>query len=126
MYFFITSGPDFCHFDSGTSRGGHNTQDPEDRPYECPDCSKKFKARRHLDVHYRIHSGLRPYECPECGQTFNQPGPLNTHRRLHTGERPYSCDICKESFMRKDAMLVHKRKHFMPVSLNKCATYSFI
>ena len=48
----------------------------EGRPFKCPDCPKTFKVRRHLQVHYRIHSGVRPYECKECGLTFNQQGPL--------------------------------------------------
>ena len=59
---------------SDSSTTSQHTADS--RPFKCPDCSKTFKVRRHLQVHYRIHSGVRPYECTECGLTFNQQGPL--------------------------------------------------
>jgi len=59
----------------------------EDRPHECPEdnCGKKFKDKYNMQVHRRIHTGLKPFVCPSlgCGKSFNQKGSFNNHIKTH-------------------------------------------
>ena len=32
----------------------------QDRKHQCEICKKRFKRRTHLDIHARIHSGVKP------------------------------------------------------------------
>uniref|UniRef100_A0A8C3MHT0 Uncharacterized protein n=1 Tax=Geospiza parvula TaxID=87175 RepID=A0A8C3MHT0_GEOPR len=69
----------------------------EERPYECPQCGKRFQTSSSLLQHQQIHTKERPFHCPECGKGFNRKYTLVTHQRIHTGERPYECPICGKS-----------------------------
>lgn len=43
--------------------------------------------------HERVHTRDRPFECPECRRRFPQKRHLTTHIKFHSGERPYSCSV---------------------------------
>ena len=59
----------------------------DDRPHECPEdnCGKRFKDKYNMQVHRRIHTGLKPFVCPSigCGKSFNQKGSFNNHTKTH-------------------------------------------
>ncbi|RMB88905.1 hypothetical protein DUI87_34749 [Hirundo rustica rustica] len=59
-----------------------------ERPYECPECGKRFQTSSSLLVHQQIHREERPFRCPDCRKGFKQNSHLITHQRIHTGERP--------------------------------------
>lgn len=49
-------------------------------------------------VSIRVHTNERPFECPYCTKKFKQPHSLNDHLRTHTGlmrwcHCPYSCYV---------------------------------
>ncbi|NXF00316.1 ZN235 protein, partial [Menura novaehollandiae] len=60
-----------------------------ERPYQCPDCGKRFSISSCLVDHQKMHSKGWPYECPECGKRFRTSSNLLLHQQIHTGERPF-------------------------------------
>ncbi|NXS03442.1 ZN274 factor, partial [Oxylabes madagascariensis] len=53
----------------------------EERPYECPDCGKRFQNSSHLIRHQGTHTRERPCKCPKCGKRFNQSFALTRHQQ---------------------------------------------
>ena len=55
----------------------------EERKHQCQVCKKKFLRKAHLNVHMRIHDGVRPYTCDICNFSFTQIGDMRRHRARH-------------------------------------------
>lgn len=55
----------------------------EERKHQCPTCKKRFLRKAHLNVHLRIHAGIRPYKCDICNFSFTQIGDMRRHRSRH-------------------------------------------
>ena len=51
------------------------------KAFQCPTCSKKFKAKRYLDDHEKMHSKPDRYICETCGNMYNSRGGLYNHRK---------------------------------------------
>ncbi|VEN59814.1 unnamed protein product [Callosobruchus maculatus] len=77
------------------------------KPYSCSYCEKSFTKKDYLVMHERVHSGEKPYRCRFCGKCFSQGAPLRIHLRTHTGERPYVCLFCSTGFTSKGALNMH-------------------
>ena len=50
---------------------------------KCPECGKEFAFDSALEMHYRVHSGVRPYSCELCGKSFALKGNLKKHLIVH-------------------------------------------
>ena len=85
----------------------------QDRKHQCKICKKRFKRRTHLDIHARIHSGVKPHPCEYCEQRFPTKTAYRVHLRKHTNERPFVCPHkgCFADFKQKMHMLRHQRTH---------------
>lgn len=80
------------------------------KDFKCQDCGKMFARKEHLVVHVRTHSGVRPYHCDICGKGFSQSQNLRVHRRSHTGERPYRCGSCGKLFHTSGHLKTHMKR----------------
>ena len=82
------------------------------REFKCKDCGKSFVQKEHLVVHSRTHSGERPYSCDTCGKLFYTRGHLKTHMKRLSGEKPtYVCDICGQIFCQRGQLVQHQEAH---------------
>lgn len=83
--------------------------------FVCCVCSKTYATAQNLDVHMRIHTGVRPFGCEHCGKTFLQSAHLKSHLSIHTGKRQHVCLICSRSFVVKYSLKLHMKKcHVSP------------
>lgn len=78
--------------------------------FVCSVCSKTYATAQNLDVHMRIHTGVRPFGCEHCGKKFLQSAHLKSHLSIHTGDRPHVCLICSRSFIVKYSLNLHMKK----------------
>ncbi|XP_023344732.1 zinc finger protein 571 [Eurytemora carolleeae] len=72
-----------------------------EKPYVCKFCQKPFSQSSQMHKHIRrIHVGEKLLECPTCGKKFRGTDDLNMHKRIHTGLKPFKCMFCEDSFNR--------------------------
>ncbi|XP_056441102.1 zinc finger protein 235-like [Gadus chalcogrammus] len=93
------------------------------KPYKCDQCMKPFSRKQHLKIHLRTHSGEKPYRCDQCTKLFIRKDKLKSHMTTHTGEKPYKCDQCKKLFSKKENLKSHMRTHSgeKPYKCDQCA-----
>ncbi|XP_060093813.1 uncharacterized protein LOC132571154 [Heteronotia binoei] len=93
------------------SMAGHQSNHMGERPYQCPDCGRRFSCRISLENHRGLHTEGRPYECSHCGKWFRHRTTLGKHQKLHTGERAHECLVCGKLFISNAALTTHQRIH---------------
>ena len=81
------------------------------KPHVCKLCHRQFKISRDLNLHMRIHYGVKPHVCDDCGKQFTTISQLHSHRRTHTQEQSYECCICHEKFVWRNTLKRHMRLH---------------
>ena len=121
-------------------------------PYECDECSSRFRCKQRLIVHKRNkhpicqfcsekfngrlslkkhmqtkHSNERPFSCDMCSAKFKEKGKLNRHKKFkHSDERPFSCEVCSATFKDKNSLNIHRKIHSTerPYACDECpSTY---
>lgn len=144
---------DICHreFSRKDHMRKHRTiHVPEDRPYSCPYCDKKFCENNILQRHLNSHTGHKPYKCgicgmaffgdstlkqhvlthsedrpflcTECGMSFRRKGTLKHHMNVHWGQKPHECGVCHMKYTTRQTLVAHSRIHTgeMPYQCSKC------
>lgn len=82
-----------------------------DRTFRCTVCSRDFRRKEQLKLHFRTHTGERPHKCHICHSSFSRPGNLTAHMRTHTGERPFVCQVCHMRFSQSNNLKRHMKCH---------------
>ncbi|KAM9294454.1 zinc finger protein 770 [Gastrophryne carolinensis] len=85
---------------------GMKLKRPQERPYMCNVCPKKFQTPSKLARHYLTHTGQKPFQCQDCSKSFRQIVHLERHSMTH--RLPFRCPICQRHF--KDANLFHRHQ----------------
>ncbi|XP_037935735.1 zinc finger protein 184-like [Teleopsis dalmanni] len=108
----------------------NESTDDEDVQYSCPYCTRKFKRKRNLADHFRVHHDLalpldvsslkkrrvRKHKCEICGAAFYSAGVLNTHKLIHLGNKNYKCTECDKSYAQGPSLFSHIKRHHPNVS----------
>ncbi|XP_029621658.1 zinc finger protein 583-like [Salmo trutta] len=81
------------------------------KPFSCTQCHMHFSVAGNLKRHQRVHTGVKPFSCTHCQMHFAQAGDLKRHERVHTGEKPFSCPQCEKRFSRQHQLRMHLKVH---------------
>ncbi|XP_064783245.1 zinc finger protein 583-like isoform X1 [Oncorhynchus masou masou] len=81
------------------------------KPFSCNQCQMRFSQAWNLKIHQRVHTGEKPYSCSQCHMSFAQTCNLKRHQRVHTGEKPYSCPQCEKRFSHQHQLKMHLKVH---------------
>uniref|UniRef100_A0A8K9UFG7 C2H2-type domain-containing protein n=1 Tax=Oncorhynchus mykiss TaxID=8022 RepID=A0A8K9UFG7_ONCMY len=91
--------------------GGATSGNGKEKRFLCMFCNKGFSCLQKVEMHQRVHTGVKPYSCTQCHMRFAQARDLKRHQRVHTGEKPYSCPQCEKRFSRQDNLKIHLKVH---------------
>ncbi|CAG2118778.1 unnamed protein product, partial [Medioppia subpectinata] len=98
-----------------------------EKPFQCPDCDKRFAIEKFLKCHRRYHQICdkkaiksenellnERSECVECGKWFKNKRYMNKHRRnVHSDDMPYKCcwPGCTFATKTQKYLDVHTNRH---------------
>ncbi|XP_038856105.1 zinc finger protein with KRAB and SCAN domains 8-like [Salvelinus namaycush] len=102
--------------------GGATSGGSKDKPFLCMLCNKGFSCLQKVEIHQRVHTGVKPFSCTQCHMRFTEAGKLKRHQRVHTGEKPFSCTQCQMCFAQAGHLKRHQRVHTgeKPYSCPQC------
>lgn len=79
---------------------------------ECEVCHKVFHKRHDIDIHMRLHKGVKPYACNTCDHRYYQMSQLNEHvRSEHSGFKKCICKICNRTYTHTSYLKRHMDMH---------------
>ncbi|KAK3099473.1 hypothetical protein FSP39_004994 [Pinctada imbricata] len=85
----------------------------EDNPFVCNICGLVYMYKSVLIQHIAKHSAEKKHKCTLCEERFFNDGDLQTHvQKKHPEVRPFQCDICKKYFKTKQNLKKHIKAHF--------------
>ncbi|XP_052321161.1 zinc finger protein 583-like [Oncorhynchus keta] len=91
--------------------GGATLGKSKEKRFLCMFCNKGFSCPQKVEIHQRVHTGVKPFSCTQCPMAFAQAGDLKRHQRVHTGEKPFSCTQCHMAFAQAGHLKRHQRVH---------------
>jgi stress-induced morphogen len=90
----------------------HVEMTEEEKPFECPECKKRFKFASVLATHKKTHSDDRKFKCEFCELTFKRSDSRRYHVMIkHLDEKPNACTLCPMRFSHPHHLVRHARVH---------------
>ena len=86
------------------------------RPYQCQECSKKFKRKELGQIHVKKCHPI----CQECDKIFNSRKNLNQHINENHENKLYSCEQCEKAFRKQSNLRRHMISIHQGVGDLKC------
>jgi len=92
----------------------HSRTHTDDRPFQCPYCDSRFKAKYHMENHSKRHTKIEGiFQCLLCSQGFTDPDHLHQHTTIihdmTLESLSYCCEMCSQVFVRADLLQEHKK-----------------
>ncbi|XP_045076653.1 zinc finger protein 239-like [Coregonus clupeaformis] len=102
--------------------GGATSGGSKEKRFLCMFCNKGFSCLQKVEIHQRVHTGVKPFSCTQCHMRFTEAGKLKRHQRVHTGKKPFSCTQCQMCFAQAGHLKRHQRVHTgeKPYSCTQC------
>eukprot|EP00063_Salmo_salar_P089925 XP_014064760.1 PREDICTED: zinc finger protein 287-like [Salmo salar] len=92
-------------------RGGATSGNSKEKRFLCMFCNKGFSCPQKVEIHQRVHTGVKPFSCSQCHMRFAQACNLKRHQRVHTGMKPFSCSQCHMHFSHSSSLKRHQTVH---------------
>ena len=78
----------------------------------CIICQEEFETKKELEAHRReLHPNEKPYHCSFCSKRFISEALLLSHNRIHNGEAPFRCSPCDRGFLTRKNLERHLETH---------------
>ena len=71
----------------------------ESKPFECPECTKRFSKKSRLEMHIRMHTNKKAFPCSinGCGKAFTHNQTLQNHmKQFHKDLNPAFSDTLSD------------------------------
>ncbi|CAG2104386.1 unnamed protein product [Medioppia subpectinata] len=92
-------------------------------PFACHLCDRRFATPKPLEVHVRLHSGLKEHVCPHCSKAYGPRKSLMAHMQRSHSDSVYVCEVddCGKQFasepqLRQHRLRVHDTTYVRPVA----------
>ncbi|KAF6019905.1 hypothetical protein EB796_021795 [Bugula neritina] len=79
---------------------------------QCAHCDYKTKFPAKINVHAKIHAGIKDMACQYCDYRTGDRSCLKRHEWRHRADKPFSCTYCGFTCIQRPQILSHyKNKH---------------
>lgn len=73
-----------------------------------------FSTSGALNLHTKLHTGIKLYSCTKCSKKFSTLGGLNRHKdSTHSDCKNYVCPYCEKQFKSLNSCTVHIKLHVL-------------
>lgn len=79
--------------------------------FTCELCCAAFEDRESFKKHTNVEHDGKRYSCEICGNTYKERRSLNVHKSIHSQQDQVSCDICNKQFRHKEFLGRHMLIH---------------
>ncbi|XP_054165806.1 zinc finger protein 771-like [Oppia nitens] len=85
-------------------------------PFECHLCDRRFPTPQPLELHIKMHSGVKEHVCPYCSKAYGPRKSLYAHIQRCHSDHVYDCDVpdCGKQFQTETQLRLHRQRMHDP------------